>query len=404
MNLIKIASIASATLGLIYGVNTIAESSVPAEKFDLSRWKITLPEDKNNDGKVDEVDVRSLKKYSHPDFFYLDEKGYMVFAAPNRATTTSGSTNTRSELRQMLRGKKTSAATHSPQNNFVVKAHPQAKKFPYIGGKMQATLKVDHVPKNAKYPTKHPAYSVVIGQIHAGKNKGSNKLTRLGFGWGNEPLKIYYKKWPDHEMGSVFWTYERNLPKTDPDRKDIAFPVWGNTWEDNSDPGENGIPLGEEFSYEVNVYDNVMQLVFISPTRGATEYRVDLSNNVDPNGNVDTKDLAGGYAGDWMYFKAGAYNQCSVKDDPGFWYPACNGTGDWEKDKETGDYAQVSFSTLRLSKSSKPTKDIYVRPKEVVMEKPKAIQQKVMPSQDGTLLTSVESAEIPQNTDDHIDQ
>ena len=87
------------SLSLILSSQAMATTEAkPADKFDLSNWKITLPLDKNRDGKVDEVDVRALKKYSHPDFFYLDENGHMVFAAPNKAKTTSGSTNTRSEL------------------------------------------------------------------------------------------------------------------------------------------------------------------------------------------------------------------------------------------------------------------------------------------------------------------
>ena len=74
----------------------------PASKFDLSHWKITVPVDKNDDGKPDEIDVVEIQKYSHPDFFYLDDKGGMTFVAPNKATTTANSSNTRSELRYML--------------------------------------------------------------------------------------------------------------------------------------------------------------------------------------------------------------------------------------------------------------------------------------------------------------
>ncbi|HDY92880.1 MAG TPA: polysaccharide lyase family 7 protein, partial [Pseudoalteromonas sp.] len=40
----------------------------------------------------------------------------------------------------------------------------------------------------------------------------------------------------------------------------------------------------------------------------------------------------------------------------GIWYPGCLGTGDWTKDKQNGDYAQVSFSKLELSPATPPTK------------------------------------------------
>ncbi len=323
----------------------------PAEKFDMQFWKLTLPTDDNNDGKVDEVDVRALSSYSHPDFFYLDANGFLVFSAPNKAPTSANSTNTRSELRQMLRSKNTGIGTHDPLNNFVLKAHKRAKKFADIGGQLEATLRVLHVATSAKHPEKNPTFSVVVGQIHADKDDEQVRR-KTGFGWGNEPIKIFYKKWPGHSTGSVFWTYERNLAKDDPDRTDIAYPVWGNTWENPADPGDEGIALGEVFNYNINVYRNTMYLTFRTrdPSR-TVKYEIDLSNNVDAYGKVDEKDNPKGYAGDAMYFKAGAYNQCSAKDQAGSWYPACSGTGDWETDKANGDYVSVAFGRIQLSRA-----------------------------------------------------
>ena len=348
------------TIGLMSGFSMLAyaESAEkpiikPAEKFDLSQWKITVPLDKNRDGKVDEIDVRRLAKYHHPDFFYIDDNGDMVFTSPNLAATTSGSSNSRSELRQMLRGKSTKISQKGPKNNFAIAAHKKSSKFGSVGGKLEATLKVNHVALHAGKP-KAPAYAVVVGQIHAGKD--SKLLSKgEGFGWGNEPIKVYYKKFPNHKTGSVFWNYERNLAKDDPNRTDIAYAVWGNTWENPEDPGEAGILLGEEFSYTINVHKNIMDLTFTSPNKATVRYQVDLSNNVDPYGNVDEKDHPKGYTGDWHYFKAGAYNQCSVKDAEGIWYTACSGTGNWEKDKANGDYTSVAFSRLVLSDSTPPT-------------------------------------------------
>ncbi|KMT66705.1 polysaccharide lyase family 7 protein [Catenovulum maritimum] len=325
---------------------------VPAEKFDLSEWKITLPMDGNRDGKIDEIDVKQIQSYSHPDYFYVDENGHMVFAAPNKAITTSGSSNTRSELRHMLRGTNTKIKTKYPLNNFAIKAHPLSDRFAKVGGMLEASLKVDHVSKRAGYPDKNPAYSVVVGQIHAGKDSNLINLG-LGFGWGNEPIKIYYKKFPNHNTGSVFWNYERNLPKEDPNRTDIAYPVWGYTWENPTDPAENGIALGEEFNYVINVHENIMHLEFSAKGKPTIKYSIDLSNNIDAYGKVDELDHPGGYIGDWHYFKAGAYNQCSTKDAPGGWYTACPGTGDWKTDKANGDYVQVTFTKLKVG-SSKP--------------------------------------------------
>lgn len=330
----------------------VIQSKAPAEKFDLTQWKITLPLDEDENGKIDEISVKDIQDYSHSDFFYLNEEGHMVFAAPNKAVTTANSSNTRSELRHMLRGQNSRIKTKGLKNNFTLEKHSLSDKFARVGGKLEASLKVDHVAKRAGHPNKPPAYSVVVGQIHAGKDKNLLNKTNNMFGWGNEPLKIYYKKWPGHEKGSVFWTYERNLAKADPNRTDIAYPVWGNTWENSENPGESGIALGEEFSYVVNVHKNIMHLQFSADGKETINYSIDLSNNLDAYGNVDVADNPYGYTLDWHYFKAGAYNQCSTKDAKGSWYAACEGTGDWTTDKTNGDYVQVTFTQLKVGEST----------------------------------------------------
>ena len=317
-------------------------SAAPGTVFDLSHWKIDLPLDDNNDGKADVVEVEDIQDYSHPDFFYLDAEGRMVFAAPNRATTTANSSNTRSELRYMLRGSSTRIKTGSAQNNFAVEARKDSDKFGSVGGKMEATLRVDHVAVNAGDPEKKPAFSVVVGQIHATKYDN----TSAGFGYGNEPIKIYYKKHPGHETGSLFWTYELNLAKDDPKRRDLAIQVFGNTWENGEDPGEMGIALGEEFSYTINVHRNTMYLAFSNERLGSVSQQISLVRGFNAEDNPYS------YGGDTLYFKAGAYNQCSTATKPGFWYAGCGGTGDWATDKANGDYTQVSFSRLIVGEST----------------------------------------------------
>ena len=316
----------------------------PGEVFDLSQWKITLPMDDDNDGKPDEIAAGPISDYTHPDYFYISEEGRMVFTAPNKAVTTANTTNTRSELRQMLRGTNTRIGTHDPRNNWAVEGRRDSDKFGSIGGKMEATLRVDHVATNAAKPNSRPAYSAVVGQIHATKYDDISS----GFGYGNEPIKIYYKKWPGHETGSVFWTYERNLARDDDNRTDIAVPVFGNLWDNPADPGEAGIPLGEEFSYTINVHRNTMYVRFESERLGVQAYEVSLVQGVDELDNPYS------YGGDTLYFKAGVYNQCSTRTQDGFWYAGCAGTGDWDMDKANGDYAQASFSRLVVGPSTPP--------------------------------------------------
>jgi len=349
---VKKSIIGLVALGASFSLIASADDAVtaPGEKFDLSFWNITLPQDANRDGKPDSVKVKDLQDYIHADYFYLNDDDHLVFAAPNKAATTRNTTNTRSELREMLRGTNTRARTHGSNNNWVVDAQPQSDKFARAGGKLEATLSVNHVSLNAGRPDVAPAYSAVVGQIHAVKFDD----TSSGFGYGNEPIKIYYKKWPNHETGSVFWTYERNLAKNDKNRKDIAYPVFGNTWENPEDPGENGIPLDEEFSYTINVHLNTMYLTFESERLGKVTYTKSLISNRDAYGNVDEEDNKFSYYGDSMYFKAGIYNQCSTSNKKGFWYAACPGTGNWETDKAAGNYAQATFSRIVQGPSEAP--------------------------------------------------
>lgn len=343
-------------LSLFLGVSANAVAANPADHFDMSNWKVTLPMDEDGNGKVDEIKQPDILSYSHPDFFFLDENNHLVFQVHNKAITTKGSSNARSELRAMLRGSKfKEIGTKDPMNHFVLASHPEAEKFAAIGAKLEATLKVNHVSRNAKYSDKPPAHTVVVGQIHAGKN---NKVIESGngFGHGNEPLKIFYKKLPNQETGSVFWNYERNLKKDNPDRTDINYAVWGNKWDNLADPKEAGLKLGEEFSYTVNVFGDIMYLTFSSEGRETKEFQISLADNVDANGKVDDKDFAKGYLEDPFYFKAGAYGQCSAKDSDSMWSPACAGTGDFIIDKKNGDYNSVTFSKLAMSAGTDPKK------------------------------------------------
>jgi poly(beta-D-mannuronate) lyase len=315
---------------------------VPADKFDMTNWKITIPADINQDGKVDEIEGVAMMSYSHEDFFFLDKDGNLVFEVQNKAVTTKNSKNARSELRQMPRGAMFDIDTAAPLNNFALASNTHAADYSKVGGKLEATLKVNHVSEHAKFPERPAAHSVVVGQIHA-KKYDDQIEAKTGFGHGNEPLKIFFKKFPGHQYGSVFWNYERNLAKKDPNRADIAYPVWGNTWENQTEPGEAGIKMGEEFSYVVNVEGDIMHLTFTTPRHKEVTYNIDLSKG------VDDKDSPTGYAQDAFYFKAGAYGQCSVDDTHPIWGPGCAGTGDFAADKKTGDYNSVTFSVLKLN-------------------------------------------------------
>ncbi|MGR5342162.1 polysaccharide lyase family 7 protein, partial [Vibrio astriarenae] len=192
-----LALVVSATLSTnLYA--SLDPAKAPSENFDLSMWKMVIPmEDTKPEraGKVMEISKSELNdNFQHEQWFYTDtDSGAMVFVAPNKAMTTPNSSNARAELHALI-SDDLELGPYEPGNNFVLASHPEADQFGAIGGQMSATLSVDHVSQSGDH-RHNDSFSVVIGQIHAGTN---------------EPLKIFYRKLPDHEYGSVYWNYENN--------------------------------------------------------------------------------------------------------------------------------------------------------------------------------------------------
>jgi hypothetical protein len=75
----------------------VETQSVPGDVFDLENWKLTIP---TGVGGADEVEQPELDTYSSG-HFYLDAQSRLVCYAPAVGETTSGSSGTRSELREM---------------------------------------------------------------------------------------------------------------------------------------------------------------------------------------------------------------------------------------------------------------------------------------------------------------
>jgi hypothetical protein len=277
------------------------------------------------------------------DFFFTeneDEKDWVVMKTPNNGDTHGSSNNTRTELAQ------------------------KKKFFPKkANDKMNATLKVMNVSTTGDARVA-ASYSVVVGQIHSAD------------GHENEPLKIFYKKFPGHEKGSVFWNYEINTAGDDNSgRWDYSLPVWGHDFsvvgtDKDTAPAEpeDGITLGEEFSYEVLVKDGIMTVSFSSEghesktfTKNliASEYTTiaDRPEQVQylfvPIGQ-DGLERNEAYTGEGCFFKIGCYNQTNGKspDDNMVW---CAGAethgGNIQKQYADGNYAEVWFKTASISVS-----------------------------------------------------
>ncbi|MFY0628980.1 MAG: polysaccharide lyase family 7 protein [Flavobacteriaceae bacterium] len=277
--------------------------------------------------------------YENKDFFYTakdDNKDWVVFKSPNAGNTHGTSNNTRTELAQLK------------------------KWSPMTGGKMNASLKVMNVAKTGDARVA-ATYSVVVGQIHSAD------------GHENEPLKIFYKKFPGHTKGSVFWNYEINTKGDDNSgRWDYSYPIWGYDFsvvgtDKDTYPAEpeDGIALGEEFSYEVEVKDGMMHLTFKSEghetktfTKNliSSEYskKSDIPQQVNdlfvPIGQ-DGVEREKAYTQEGLFFKLGCYNQTNGKD-PQVNRVWCSGAethgGDIQKQYADGNYAEVWFNSASI--------------------------------------------------------
>ncbi|WP_420399232.1 polysaccharide lyase family 7 protein [Flagellimonas sp.] len=299
----------------------------------FQHWNLILGDGSN---------VGQATNYEHEDFFYTvkdDEKDWVVFKTPNAGNTHGTSNNTRTELAQLK------------------------KWSPMTDAKMNATLKVMNVATtgDARVPA---TYSVVVGQIHSAD------------GHENEPLKIFYKKFPGHTKGSVFWNYEINTAGDDNSKRwDYSHPIWGYDFsvvgtDKNSYPTEpkDGIALGEAFSYEVKIKEGVMHLKFTSEgheTKTFTknlvlsEYadRQDFPEQVErlfvPIGQ-DGVERKNAYTEEGLFFKLGCYNQTNGKD-PKVNKVWCSGAethdGNIEKQYADGNYAEVWFESASIEVS-----------------------------------------------------
>ena len=304
----------------------------------MKEWRILC-----GDGTKSE----SAANFEHKNFFYVTNDGktdWVVYKSPNSGTTSRTSSNTRTEL-----GNKTLWT-------------------PKQGGKLTGTLKVMHVSTSGDARVA-ASYSVVVGQIHG--NDGHE----------NEPLKIFYKKFPGHKKGSVYWNYEINTKGENSGRWDFSTAVWGNDMSvigtsPNSYPEEpkEGIELGEEFSYTINVYEGIMYLTFKSEGHETKTFTKSLlKSNFATKAAIPQQILTlyapinregvereNAYAGENQNFKQGAYNQTNGKnpEDNIVWYTGSETyNGDIEKQYANGCYTEVWFKEGTVSAGTKPSEE-----------------------------------------------
>ena len=283
-----------------FGLNP---SIPPGSNFELLSWKLNTPGDEDGNGLSDTASEIDLDNGFSDQYFYTGSDGGMVFKSTiSGATTSPNSTYTRSELREMLRRGNTGVSTRGVnRNNWILDYQPDpGVPVGGRGGTLRGTLAVNQVTTTGD---RSQVGRVIVGQIHAESD---------------EPLRLYYRKYPENELGFVYFAHE--IRNSD----DLYFPLLDHTRSDDESPAI-GIALGEIFSYEIKQKGARIDVVL---------RRGDQSGPIIGHNYVDMQELDSGYdvPEEWMYFKAGAYSQ--------------NKTGDGE------DFDQVTFYGLENTHDS----------------------------------------------------
>jgi len=279
------------------GSGSLDPSLPPSGNFELIDWNISVPIDNDGNGKADTIKEVPLSNGYTSEFFYTASDGGMVFRVPIGGAKTSTNTSyTRVELREMLRRGDTSFSTKGVGgNNWVFGSAPSSDRAAAGGvdGTLTGTLAVNHVSTTG---SDSQVGRVIFAQIHANDD---------------EPIRFYYRKLPGNELGSIYFAHESRNQSND-----TYYELIGSRSKSQPNPAD-GIALGEVFSYEIKVVGNTMTVKLIRDGKPDIVRTVDMSNS--------------GYdvGGQYMYFKAGAY----IQDNTG----------------NSDDYAQVTYYALNNS-------------------------------------------------------
>jgi len=253
-----------------------------SHNIELIDWYLSVPTDEDSNGKSDSIKETALADgYSDPRFFTLSKDGGLVFTTSVSGYRTSINTNyVRSELREMLRRGDTSEQTQGVnKNNWVFSTAPQTDldNAGGIDGELNAELAVNSVTTSGE---DYQIGRVIIGQIHANDD---------------EPARLYYRKLPGNSNGSIYLAHETL------GGDDAYYDIIGSRTNSASNPAD-GIPLDEKFSYSITVSGHKLTVKVIKADGSEFEQIVDMTTSGYDQGNQ------------YMYFKAGVYNQNNSGD------------------------------------------------------------------------------------------
>lgn len=268
---------------------TLDPSKLPYQNFDLSNWKITLPD--GNDYSVSWVNSSSGK--SANEFYTNTSDGGMVFQVGSVPKPGSSTSYNRSELREMLDS--SADDTSISKNNWVISTSSSTNRNASgaVDGYMAASLKVNRVSTSGSDSSM--IGRVIVGQIH---------------GPENEPCRLYYRKLPGNTNGSIYFAHEKSAASGG---GETYYELIGTRSSSQSNPS-NGPALNEEWQYEIYTQgDNLYVTVWVDGVAYKTSSPVNMST----------------YRDKYLYFKAGAYNQ--------------------NRESTESDYARVTFYELDVT-------------------------------------------------------
>ncbi len=270
-----------------------------SHSIELIDWYLSVPTDEDNNGKSDSIKEDNLSNgYFDPRFFTLSHDGGLRFSTSVSGYRTSTNTKyVRTELREMLRRGDSRYKTQGVNpNNWVFSTAPQADQDNAggIDGTLDVELAINNVTTTGE---DYQIGRVIIGQIHANDD---------------EPVRLYYRKLPENTYGAIYLAHEIL------GGEDIYYEIIGSRSNSASNPA-NGIPLDEKFSYSITVQGHELAVTVNKIDGSEFTQVVDMSQSGYDQGDQ------------YMYFKAGVYNQ--------------NNSGD------PHDYVQATFYQINNSHS-----------------------------------------------------
>ena len=257
--------------------NTPEQPIESTHTIELNDWYLSIPTDDDGNGRSDSISENELVAgYQNSHYFYPSSDGGLVFKVPVAGYKTSTNTSyTRTELREMLRRGNSSHKTQGiNKNNWVFSSASQAEQDAAGGvdGVLNATLAVNYVTTTG---SASQVGRVIIGQIHANDD---------------EPIRLYYRKLPNNDKGSIYFAHE----VLGGDDKYVE--MIGTRSQSASNPTD-GIALNERFSYQIEVIGNMLNVTITRTGKPDVTASYDMTASNYHSG------------GQYMYFKAGVYNQ-----------------------------------------------------------------------------------------------